>query len=163
MKITEQLRRNSLAIISLFVAFSALGYNTWRNEQSEQNRNVRQAGFEMLLHIGELQRITYLAHFDQDSVAGNPRKGWVEVLVLRDLARLMPDSAPSALHDTWSENWSGLGGDSDVAVAAIDNAIHDLRQDIVAERCGTRVTGLTIGNRYRTSRQQVIKLPPAPN
>jgi len=127
MKITEQLRRNSLAIISLFVAFSALGYNTWRNEQSEQNRNVRQAGFEMLLHIGELQRITYLAHFDQDSVAGNPRKGWVEVLVLRDLARLMPDSAQtgaSALHDTWSENWSGLGGDSDVAVAAIDNAIH---------------------------------------
>jgi len=136
MKFSAQLRHNSLAIISLFVAFSALGYNTWRNEQSEQNRNIRQAGFEMLIHIGELQRITYLAHFDQDKVAGNPRKGWVEVLVLRDLARLVPDAAQSssdALHETWSENWSGLGGDSDLAVAAIDNAINNLRKDIVAE------------------------------
>jgi len=136
MKLTEQLRRNALAIISLFVAFSALGYNTWRNEQTEHNRNIRQAGFEMLVHIGELQRITYLAHFDQDKVAGNPRKGWVEVLVLRDLARLMPEAGKirsDALHDAWSENWKGLGSDDDLAVAAIDNAINDLRNDIVAE------------------------------
>ena len=135
MRLTEQLRGNSLAIISLFVAFSALGYNTWRNEQTEQNRNIRQAGFEMLVHIGELQRITYLAHFDQDKVAGNPRKGWVEVLVLRDLASLMPESGQiraNALHTAWSENWSGLGGEDDLAVAAIDNAINDLRKDIVA-------------------------------
>ena len=135
MRLTEQLRGNSLAIISLFVAFSALGYNTWRNEQTEQNRNIRQAGFEMLVHIGELQRITYLAHFDQDEVAGNPRKGWVEVLVLRDLARLMPESGQvrsDALHEAWSENWSGLGDDDDLAVASIDNAINDLRKDIVA-------------------------------
>ncbi len=58
----EQIKNNLLAVISLFVAFSALGYNTWRNEQTEYNRNIRTAGFEMLLHIGELQRITYLAH-----------------------------------------------------------------------------------------------------
>ena len=136
MNVTEQLRRNSLAIISLFVAFSALGYNTWRNEQTEHNRNIRQAGFEMLVHIGELQRITYLAHFDQDKVAGNPRKGWVEVLVLRDLARLMPAEGQirsDALHEAWSKNWNGLGSDDDLAVAAIDNAINDLRNDIVAE------------------------------
>ena len=135
MKLSEQLRRNSLAIISLFVAFSALGYNTWRNEQTEHNRNIRQAGFEMLVHIGELQRITYLAHFDQDKIAGNPRKGWVEVLVLRDLARLMSETEQlrsDALHAAWSENWSGLGGDDDLAVAAIDNAINDLRNDVVA-------------------------------
>lgn len=136
MKFTEQLRGNSLAIISLFVAFSALGYNTWRNEQSEQNRNIRQAGFEMLIHIGELQRITYLAHFDKDEDAGNPRKGWIEVLVLRDLAHLMPEPGrirSEALHEAWRENWSGLGDDDDMAVAAIDNAINDLRKDIVAE------------------------------
>jgi len=136
MKFTEQLQRNALALISLFVAFSALGYNTWRNEQTELNRNVRQAGFEILMHIGELQRITYLAHFDNDDVAGNPRKGWVEVLVLQDLARLMPDSGrirSQQLHDAWNEHWSGLGGDDDFAVAAIDNAINDLRNDIVAE------------------------------
>lgn len=54
--ILQQIQKNSLAIVSLIVAFSALGYNTWRNELTESNRNVRQAGFEMLLHIGELQK-----------------------------------------------------------------------------------------------------------
>lgn len=134
MKISEQLSRHSVAVVSLVVALSALGYNTWRNEQTEYNRNVRQAGFEMLLHIGQLQRITYLAHFDQDEEAGNPRKGWAEVLVLRDLAKLMPRSEPvrsEELFDAWSDNWAGLGGKDDMPVAAIDNAINDLRQDVV--------------------------------
>jgi hypothetical protein len=133
-RFSDQIGRHSLAIISLFVALSALGYNTWRNEQTELNRNIRQAGFEMLLHIGELQRIAYLAHFDQDEQGGNPRKGWTEVLVLRDLAELMPGSTmmrADELFDIWGENWSGLGADEQ-AVAAIDNAINDLRQDIVA-------------------------------
>jgi len=133
-RLTEQIRRNSLAVISLFVAFSALGYNTWRNEASEQNRNIRQAGFEMLLHIATLQRITYLAHFDKDPQAGNPRKGWVEVLLLHDLAGLMPrpqQIRSQALWDVWSTNWQGLGKDDDQAVAAIDNAINDLRKDIL--------------------------------
>jgi hypothetical protein len=83
---------------------------------------------------GDHQRIAYLAHFDQDEQGGNPRKGWTEVLVLRDLAELMPGSTmmkANGLFDVWGENWSGLGAD-DQAVAAIDNAINDLRQDIVA-------------------------------
>ena len=123
-----------IAIVSLVVAFTALGYNTWRNEQSEFNQNIRRAGFEMLVHIAELQRITYLAHFEMDLVAGNPRRGWVEVLILRDLAMLMPESQPmrtDALYTAWNDNWNGLG-ESDLAVAAIDTAIDDLRQDVVA-------------------------------
>ena len=86
----KQLKNNSLAIISLVVALSALSYNTWRNEQSEFNRNIRYAGFEVLLHIGEIQRIVYLAHYDKDTYRGNPRSGWVEILIIRDLSHLMP-------------------------------------------------------------------------
>lgn len=122
-----------VAIISLVVAFTALGYNTWRNEQSEFNRNIRRAGFEMLVHISALQRITYLAHFEQDQEGGNPRSGWVEVLVLRDLALLMPDSIAEhadGLYQAWNDNWMGLGND-DLAVAAIDTAIDELRQQVV--------------------------------
>jgi len=129
----QQLKRNSLAIISLFVAFSALGYNTWRNELTEENRNIRAAGFEMLLHIGQLQRISYLAHYDMDLQQGNPRSGWVEVLVLRDLSMLMPEGSQKQtqrLFDSWKENWQGLGEDES-AVAAIDNAINDLRQNVL--------------------------------
>ena len=60
----------------------------------------------MLLHIGELQRITYLAHIDKGQQAGNPRRGEVAVLILRDLARLMPEfvqnRAQTLLH-VWRE------------------------------------------------------------
>jgi len=124
-----------VAIVSLVVAFTALGYNSWRNEQSEFNRNIRRAGFEMLVHVAALQRVTYLAHFEQDLDGGNPRNGWVEVLVLRDLAVLMPESITrhaEELHTAWNDNWMGLGK-SDLAVAAIDQAIDKLRKNVVAE------------------------------
>jgi len=131
----HQFRQHSLAIVSLFVALSALGYNTWRNEQTEQNRNIRQAGFEMLMQIAELQRITYLAHFESETQTSTPRRGSVEVLVLRDLAKLIPDPAlkmrVETLFDVWTENWEKLGNDDDVAVATIDRAINELRQDVL--------------------------------
>ena len=133
-RLREQLGNQSLAIISLVVALTALGYNTWRNEQSEFNRNIRRAGFEMLVHIAELQRITYLSHFVGDPDGGNPRRGWVEVLILRDLAMLIPlssDLRTDALYIAWNDNWTRLG-ESDLAVAAIDAAIDDLRGDVVA-------------------------------
>jgi len=40
----EQIRNNMVALISLLIALSALGYNTWRNELTERNRNIRDAG-----------------------------------------------------------------------------------------------------------------------
>ena len=101
----------------------------------------------MLLHIGELQRITYLAHFDKDKEAGNPRKGWAEVLLLRDLAKLIPEPGQirsEALFDVWGENWSGLGGDDDQAVvlrqgrdgASADRDDGDPRGGVVRARRG---------------------------
>jgi hypothetical protein len=130
----SQIGRHSVAIISLFVALSALGYNTWRNEESEQNRTIRRAGFEMLVHVAELQRIAYLAHYDNDEIGGSPRKGWVEVLVLRDLATLMPppgEAKADQLHAVWSQNWSGLGKAPE-SIDAIEVAIDDLRTSVVA-------------------------------
>ena len=129
----EQLSRQSLALVSLLVALTALAYTTWRNELTETNRNIRRAGFEMMVHVAELQRIAYLAHFDQDEVGGNPRKGWVEVLVIKDLAAFMPVTEQvrsEKLYVAWNDNWSGLGED-DLAIAAIDVAINELRMDIV--------------------------------
>jgi hypothetical protein len=133
MTLRDQFSRHSLALVSLVVAFSTLGYNTWRNELTEHNRNIREAWFEMLLHVGTLQRITYLAHYDKDEVGGSPRAGWVEVQVLRDLSLLMPEPVPQsadALYTTWGERWDGLGSDA-AAVNAIDDAINELRQETV--------------------------------
>ena len=132
MRLWSQLKQHQLSIISLLVALTALGYNTWRNELTEQNRNVRRAGFEMLVHVAELQKITFLAHYDQDKVGGNPRKGWTEVLALKELEMLMPEDSQlriNQLENAWSANWAKLG-ESDASAEAVDTAIDDLRGDI---------------------------------
>ncbi|WP_457669082.1 hypothetical protein [Thiolapillus sp.] len=131
MDIRSQIRNNLLAIISLIVAFSALGYNTWRNELTEQNRNVRFAGFEIIKNLGELERITYLIHYDKAIQRNTPRDGWAVVLVLRDLSALMPGSVSdeaARLFATWQKSWEGLGED-EKSVADIDNAINALREE----------------------------------
>jgi len=128
----NQLKQNSLAIISLVVALSALSYNTWRNELTESNRNIRAAGFEILVHLSKLRRIAYLAHYDQDKQNGNPRSGWTEVLVLGDFSNLMPEPLPDSarkLFIAWRDNWADLETD-EIAVAIIDNAINDMRKEV---------------------------------
>ena len=132
MKLGDQFRQNQLAIISLIVALTALGYNTWRNELSEHNRTVRAAGFEMLIHIGELQRVSYLRHYDKDLSEGNPRKGWTEVLLLRDLALLLPQKTQvqaDKLYEAWQSNWEQLGSDQQ-AIDAIETSLTALRESV---------------------------------
>ncbi len=130
----QQIQNNAVAIISLVVALSALLYTAWRNEQSEWNWNVRVAGFEMLVNLAELQRIVYLNHYDGDASEGNPRKGWVRVLLLRDLGEIMPDPLPGQtekLLGVWQASWSGIGNDQ-VAVGRIEQSVDETRAAVLA-------------------------------
>ncbi len=130
---TDQIRRYSVALISLAVALSSLAYNTWRNELTESNRNVRVAGIELLLKLGELERVVFFAHFDRDRQAGNPRAGWAYALTMRDLGALTPEPARSStasLVEIWQENWSGLGT-SDEAASNISDSIDKTRSDVL--------------------------------
>jgi len=86
----EQLRSNTVAIVSPFAAFSALSYNTWRNEATERNRNIRTAGFELLSEIGLLQQIVFYAHYNQGDQRGDACMGRADVLTISDLAALKP-------------------------------------------------------------------------
>ncbi len=125
----DQVRQNLVAIISLVLAVASLSYNTWRNEVTEDNRNVRAAGFEMLLAMGSLHEMVFVRHYDQDNVRGNPRAGWAQVLLLKDLAQIMPrEVAVSAeeLRVTWSAQWHQLGSD-EAAIKEISAAIDVLR------------------------------------
>ena len=126
--IVEQLRRNSVALISIVIAVSSLSYNTWRNEKTEDNRNQRFAAFEVLLKLGELQQVVFHSHYDKDrSDKGNPRTGWSYVLTVRDLSRVMHPPLPEAADELlaiWSENWEGLGEkqvNADLITDGIDN------------------------------------------
>jgi hypothetical protein len=132
--IKSQISRHSVALISVLIAVSSLAYNTWRNEQTEENRNVRSAGIEVLLKLGELDRVVFYSHYDRDRERGNPRSGWAYALTIRDLASLMHEPAvtsSTALIETWQQNWSGLGSD-DQAVRTISDSIDQARTDVLA-------------------------------
>ena len=132
--IKYQIRRHSVALISLAIALSSLAYNTWRNEQTEENRNVRTAGIELLLKLGELDRVVFYSHYDNDEERGNPRTGWAYALTIRDLGALLNEPAMRSsvdLIEIWQRHWSGLGSD-DMAASQISDAIDQTRNDVLA-------------------------------
>ncbi len=130
---TKQVQRHSVALISLAVALSSLAYNTWRNEQTEYNRNIRVAGIELLLKLGELEKVVFFAHYDKDKAAGNPRAGWAHALTVRDLGSLTPEPARSSsisLVEIWNQNWEGLGASED-ARRKISDSIDKTRSEVL--------------------------------
>ena len=131
--VREQLRRNAVALISLVVAISSLGYNTWRNERSEANRTVRAAGFQLMSNIAELQKVVMLSHYDMDSVRGNPRIGWTHVIAVRDLSYSMPAEVRAAsqnLFSVWQDNWAGVA-DSNESLQRVEAAIDQAKSEIL--------------------------------
>lgn len=131
--IKAQLRRYSVALISLFVALSSLGYNTWRNEQTEANRNIRAAGFEMIIAMADLHEAIFFGHYSRDTNPGSEKKGWAVVLGLQDLSMVMPPSVRDATEDlrqAW-EKESGNLGKSGTSIKQINSAIDRLRNEIL--------------------------------
>ena len=129
------IRDNLVAIVSLAVALSALGYNTWRNERTERNRNIRVAGIEMLREIGSLQRVVLYRHYAEEDVRGDPHTGWAEVYMIGDLAALMPADVTRdarGLRIAWEANVEDLVENQE-AFERIDNAIDVLRRTTLAE------------------------------
>jgi hypothetical protein len=130
----QQLRDNLVALTSLAIALAALGYNTWRNERTERNRNIRVAGIELLQEIGSLQQIIFYAHYAAGDQRGDPRMGWADVLTINDLATLMPADVlreSTELRAAWEQDAEGLVED-EAAFQRIDAAIEELRQATLA-------------------------------
>lgn len=126
--ILEQLRRNTVALVSIIIAVSSLTYNTWRNEKTEDNRNIRFAAFEILLKLGELQQVVFRNHYDKDNTAAsNPRTGWTYVLTIRDLSRVSSVTMTAEaddLYDVWKDNWQYLGKNQENVDAIVTGIEH---------------------------------------
>ena len=121
-----------VALISLAVAVTGLGYNTWRNEASEHNRNQRLVSIELLLMLGDLEQLTLDKHYGADvDRAAVSRKAWAKVLSIRDLAQIsegpVPESA-MALYDIWSSDYDELG-ENTIAKDRIVSALEEVRSD----------------------------------
>ena len=89
---------------------------------------------------GEFQEVVFHNAWDMDtSGRGNPRTGWVHVLAIRDLSRILDgDVSASArqLYEAWETEWSTLGPDNAsyhetiAAIEAVRRATHDLLLDL---------------------------------
>lgn len=132
--IIDQVRRNAVAIISLVVALSGLGYNTWRNEASEANKNIRESGFFMMKELTQLQEVVLYARYDQEDERADIKTGWAHVLAVKDMSYTMPDNVQQSalnLSEVWSNNASGLTANDADSYQRIDQSIDAIKQQIV--------------------------------
>lgn len=134
----EQLRRNAVALISLAIAITSLGYNTWRNEASEGNRNQRLVSINLLLMLGELHQVTLdLQYGDKSENEGLARMGWGKVLTIRDLSTITDGSVPQSaqrLFEIWNSDFDELGSavrddDGFTAHDRVTTALEAVRSD----------------------------------
>ncbi len=110
-------RNNWLALFSLAIALFGLGYNTYRNETTEQQRNVREAAFVVIDALGELQQLADTRFFGGDRSEANRIAIWGRVTLIRDVAGLVSHSAgdrAQSLAATWEAQASAFDrGDRD--------------------------------------------------
>lgn len=132
MKILKQIRQQSLSIISLLVAISALSYNTYRNELTEFNRNKRHAGFELLKELNQLQLLIDYAHYDKDSEQGNPITGWGHMMYVKDMSHLISANVVAdadQLGETWAMEYASVY-DNSVSNQRITEKVDALRSRV---------------------------------
>lgn len=147
--IRQQIRNHSVALLSLAIAVSALGYNTWRNEKTEDQRNIRHAAFRVLETLGELREVVderfYYQPFREDMSKESQLRlrGYGRAALTRDLLILLPPPAPASgqlLHSTWLKHYNSLddldpaGEHSQRAIDAelsIGKALDDTREVVL--------------------------------
>ena len=121
--IYSQLRANIVAITSVIVALTGMAYNTYRNEKTEINHNVRAAAFETLKNLGETQILINYAHFQKDRVRGDTRLGWGRMTLIHDLSQVLPAPGPEEadlLLAAWRDNVDELENSTESMVKITD-------------------------------------------
>lgn len=132
----ESVRQNLLALISLWLALFALGYNTWRNETTEGQRNVRDAGFIVLRSLGELQELADARFYGGKKNETNRIAIWGRVLLIRDIAELVSEQSKQradALYATWSELAAAFDAGDAEAEKRFAAATREAREQVLAD------------------------------
>lgn len=135
MKIEQQLKDNAIAIMSLIIAIVALTYSGWREEQTEKNRNIRVAAFEILKNLGELQFLVNTIFYEQGHVSENRISAWGRISMIGDLAPLVPSPVPQTAQEllkVWTANQEKIEQD-ETSVDKITEAIDKTRTTVVKE------------------------------
>ena len=128
----QTLKNNWLSLLSLAVALSALFYNTWRNEQTELNRNYRASGFEIVREIAKLQLLVDQTFYAPES-NNNAIEGWTRINFIQSLSAIMSSSVKQRADDlklVWSEQWQQLN-EKESANKLITEANRALEQEVL--------------------------------
>ncbi|WP_100658114.1 hypothetical protein [Alteromonas flava] len=99
------------AMFSVVFAIVGFTYNTWRLEVTEDNNTIREAAFEVLVLLSELEQNIYALHYDNNAEEGSPRIGWVKVGLIHELSALISpevESQTSELKQHWNEHWDKI-------------------------------------------------------
>ncbi len=126
----------ALALISLVIALAGFSYNTWRNETTEAHRNVRQASFELLDEVGQLQQIVDNRYYAGDRSEMTRIAGWGKATLIRDMGSLVsPATAQRAQQafDAWSAHAGNIDRQDAEAEAAVSSSLLDLRRQVLAD------------------------------
>ncbi len=130
------LQKNAVSLISLCVALTALGYNTWRNETTESHRNVRQAAFAILTTLGELQQVVDQRYYAGKTNDVNRISGWGKVALVRDMGTLVtPETSRQSarLFATWKDNLERMDAGQADAEREISSAIMATREQVLRD------------------------------
>ena len=131
--IKEQFRRNTVALISLAVAITSLGYNTWRNEASEGNRNQRLVSIQILVMLGGFQQVILdRRHGKKSEGKSVERRGWALSKTILDISMVADGDVPESaqqLHVLWGEQFEALATSPD-AQKILEDAVDAVRQDV---------------------------------
>lgn len=117
----ESIRRNAVALISLTLAITSLGYAAWRGETSEVQRNHREGAFRILVEIGELREVVlhrsyFLPRLAEPAGSAVPEPsnwimGWGKAMMIRDLSSVLPEPLPERgieLFEAWETSAGSL-------------------------------------------------------
>ena len=147
-RLWNQVNRNLVALISLVMAMTSLGYNTWRNETTEVQRNWRQASVRILIEVGELNQVVLMRRYfvarDAPGAGGPPQpeswvRGWGSATMIRDIASVLPGPLPARgrrLFEAWERHAEALHDPSDAerrdeAASELLEAVEQMRQGTV--------------------------------
>ncbi len=137
-QLVQQVRQNAVALISLTIAIASLGYNSWRNETTETQRNTREAAFEMVSVLADLQHNLFLQRYSDDEESWH--RAWASVISLETLASILPESVAAktaSLRQIWQDNGGQLRDETaataDDAERRINEAIDALNQSLIEE------------------------------
>lgn len=128
----QTLKNNWLSLLSLVVALTALFYNTWRNEQTELNRNYRASGFEIVREIAKLQLLVDQMFYAPES-NDNAIEGWTRINFIVSLSAIMPlpvKQRADDLKQVWSKQWQVLNK-QESANQLITEANRALEQEVL--------------------------------